>query len=592
MKNLLQSLFILIYMTTPQYLTAQSKIQADSFLRLTKSPIDTVRALAYIELATMMLGEDIQLAKRYIDTAQQGTKNLPEGKTIQKLLAVEGNYLSRIAKYQEAYISHLKSQTIAQRYGDKEALAIQLGNIGGVLMNMRRPEEAVKSFEEAIRLLKELDNKKQLVRVLTNLAGAYFQIPSKAALVDPTLAEALKYGLAIKSRNVPNIYVNKLGLEIDNKQFAQAAIDLQELKKVGTMFQDADALAHVDYFNALLDRENGQPQKAIVSLNLALERFKKIGNFIRQFEIYQQLVTTQSIIGDYKGALASQKNFQMMSDSMYKVESIKNINELEAKYQNEKKQTQIEQQATELSQRRWIQSGLLVGLAVLGFLTFLLFQQNKKMSKANDKIKRQATQLEIMMRELHHRTKNNMQVVSSLLSLQTVRLEDHSEAADAMRSGQSRVEAMSLIHQRLYQNADVATVNIQEFTKDLVGKLAFVFGQPPSVLSTKITIQKPEINVDMAMPLGLILNELLTNSFKYAFAKNDNPLLTIDLQEQYGQLRLHYADNGTGLPPQYRIENSDSFGMQLIVSLAQQVDATYKYWNDAGFHFELSIPAT
>jgi two-component sensor histidine kinase len=271
---------------------------------------------------------------------------------------------------------------------------------------------------------------------------------------------------------------------------------------------------------------------------------------------------------------------------------LKNINELEAKYQNEKKQTQIEQQTTELSQRRRIQWGLLAGLVVLGGLSFLLFRQNKRANRDKNKIKRQATQLETMMRELHHRTKNNMQVVSSLLSLQTSRLEDHSEAADALRSGQARVEAMSLIHQRLYQNADVATVDIQAFTKDLVEKLAFAFGQDPSVLMSKITIQKPILHVDTAMPLGLILNELLTNSFKYAFAKNDNPLLTIDLQEQNGQLRLLYTDNGTGLPPQYRIENSDSFGMQLIVSLAQQVDATYKYWNDAGFHFELSIPAT
>ena len=484
----------------------------------------------------------------------------------------------------------MKSQTIAEKLGDKEAIAVQLGNIGGVLMNMRRPEEAVKSFEKAIALLKEQNNKARLVKILTNLAGAYFQIPSKTALVDPTLAEALKYGLEIKSRSVLNIYINKLGLAMDNKQFAKAAIDIQELKKARMQFDDADALAHVDYFNALLDRENGKPREAIVSLNLALERFKKIGNFIRQFETYQQLVTTQSMIGDYKGALMSQQNYQMMSDSMYKVESLKNINELEAKYQNEKKQAKIDVQTNELAQRRRIQWGLLAGLTLLGGLSFLLFQQNKKTNKANEKIKRQAMQLETMMRELHHRTKNNMQVVSSLLSLQTSQLADSSEAAEAMRSGQARVEAMSLIHQRLYQNADVSTVNIQEFTKDLVEKLAFAFGQNPSVFSSKITVQQPEINVDTAMPLGLILNELLTNSFKYAFAKHEKPALTIDLQERKGTLTLHYADNSAGLPPQYSIENSDSFGLQLIVSLAQQLDGTYKYWNADGFHFELSVP--
>lgn len=587
MKKLLFLVSILWFLTPPQYVAAQSKIQADSFLRLTKSPIDTVRALAYIELATMMLGQDIQLAKRYLDTAQEYTKHLPEGYIIQKRLAVEGNYLSRIANYQEAYTRHLQSQNIAEKYGDKEAVAVQLGNVGGVLMNMRRPEEAVKSFEKSIQLLKELDNKKQLVRILTNLAGAYFQIPSKAALVDPTLAEALKYGLAIKSRSVLNIYINKLGLAIDNKQFAQAAIDVQELKKVGTLFEDADALAHVDYFNALLDRENGQPRKAILSLNLALERFKKIGNFIRQFEIYQQLVTTQAMIGDYKGALASQKNFQMMSDSMYKVESLKNINELEAKYQNEAKQTQIEQQTTEIKQKQRTQWGLLAGLIILSSLVFLLYKQNEKTKKAKNKIKRQAVQLETMMRELHHRTKNNMQVVSSLLSLQTERLENSSEAAKAMRSGHARVEAMSLIHQRLYQNADVSIVNVREFTKDLVEKLSFAFGQDPSL---SLTTQESDLNVDTAMPLGLILNELLTNSFKYAFNKHNAPALHIDLQTSKGALTLHYADNGTGLPPQYQLEKSDSFGMQLIISLVQQLDGKYKYWNDGGFHFELTIP--
>jgi two-component sensor histidine kinase len=192
------------------------------------------------------------------------------------------------------------------------------------------------------------------------------------------------------------------------------------------------------------------------------------------------------------------------------------------------------------------------------------------------------------MKELHHRVKNNLAIVSSLLSMQSNRLEDKN-AAKAVREGQMRVQAMSLIHQRLYKTDDVSTVNIKDYFTELAESLMQAYGYSSDDFELTIEVKNPALDVDLAIPLGLIVNELITNSFKYAYEGIERPSLSIYLKNDK-DITLKIQDNGIGIDEKLVSQKSNSFGQKLIKGLSKQLKGTYKFENNHGTYFELNIP--
>lgn len=178
--------------------------------------------------------------------------------------------------------------------------------------------------------------------------------------------------------------------------------------------------------------------------------------------------------------------------------------------------------------------------------------------------------------------------MSSLLSMQSNRLEDKN-AAKAVREGQMRVQAMSLIHQRLYKTDDVSTVNIKEYFSELTESLMQAYGRTSDDFELNIEVENPNLDVDLAIPLGLIVNELMTNSFKYAYEGIEHPCLNIYLKNDK-DITLKIQDNGIGIDENLVGQKSNSFGQKLIKGLSKQLKGTYKFENNQGTHFELNIP--
>lgn len=211
---------------------------------------------------------------------------------------------------------------------------------------------------------------------------------------------------------------------------------------------------------------------------------------------------------------------------------------------------------------------------------------------AQDKarIEHQAQQLRLVMKELHHRVKNNLSIVSSLLNLQSGRLTDQ-QAIKAFQEGQQRIEVMSLIHQRLYKTDQIATIDmgpyIQELTLSLIQAYGFSNNQITFRFQSDSTYDQVEL--DLAIPIALILNELLTNSFKYAYEQTPHPLLEIRLKNEDG-LVLEVRDNGPGLDLAQWNRRGGSFGKRLIGGLCDQLGGTYAMENRQGTFFRLHIP--
>src|SRR6056297_2485169 len=178
-----------------------------------------------------------------------------------------------------------------------------------------------------------------------------------------------------------------------------------------------------------------------------------------------------------------------------------------------------------------------------------------------------------LLKEIHHRVKNNLQMVSSLLSLQTKNTRSKA-AIVALEEGKSRVKAMALIHQKLYQNEDLSVIEMQGYIESLINSVQSVYKKGGHNITITIDAEGTELDIDRAIPFGLILNELVSNSFKYAFPENDdNGKIYIHLRKNGDQGYFEYTDNGIGLPEDTDERSHSSMGIRLINRLVNQLQS-------------------
>ena len=259
------------------------------------------------------------------------------------------------------------------------------------------------------------------------------------------------------------------------------------------------------------------------------------------------------------------------------------VAELNKKYETEKKEAQITILNSENSWKSKMLWGLGIGLllAIAAFATIL--SQFRRLKIANGIIQNQANKLGVLIKELHHRVKNNLQVVSSLLSIQSDEIKDEA-ARKSINEGKLRVDAMSIIHQRLYMEDDLTELNLQEYVEDLIQHLAYSYGYESGDFKLHLSINPVLYNVDNALPIGLMLNEVLTNAFKYAFPNNPDPTLWVTITNNNG-LNVAVKDNGKHQPT--ATPQGTGFGTKLIESLSYQLQAKTESKFDNGFSFIL-----
>jgi two-component sensor histidine kinase len=191
---------------------------------------------------------------------------------------------------------------------------------------------------------------------------------------------------------------------------------------------------------------------------------------------------------------------------------------------------------------------------------------------------------DVLMKEIHHRVKNNLQVISGLLELQSKAVNDEA-AKDALMEGRNRVISIALIHQNLYQFENLSGIELSRFVNDLCRQVEGIYKRKNKIIMN-IGVPVLYLDIDSAVPLGLIMNELLSNSFKYAF--NNGIAGEIDLEIHTvadGKYELLYADNGPGLPTDFDLTQATTLGMQLVNDLSRQIGGKvkYEYKNGASF---------
>ena len=217
-------------------------------------------------------------------------------------------------------------------------------------------------------------------------------------------------------------------------------------------------------------------------------------------------------------------------------------------------------------------------------------ERTKELTQTNHKLAGLLDEKELLLKEVHHRVKNNLQVISSLLNLQADYIKDPA-ALQIFTESRNRVRSMALIHEKLYQSHDLARIDFADYIRSLTSSLLAGYAQKSSQVRISVEIEQMMLGVDAAVPCGLIVNELVTNCFKYAFTNGRPGQIQIAMVRQPGeQLRLSVADDGVGFPKDVDFRNTESLGMQIITTLSEQLEGTVQMSNTAGTEFAICFP--
>ncbi len=212
------------------------------------------------------------------------------------------------------------------------------------------------------------------------------------------------------------------------------------------------------------------------------------------------------------------------------------------------------------------------------------------LKQVENTLKASLKEKESLLKEIHHRVKNNLMVVSSILSLQSGTIRDQ-KVRDLIEECRRRIQVMSLIHNKLYRSANLAHIGFREYTEDLLGDIASSYGDRAGNIALVTDVGDISFDIETAIPLGLIMNELVSNAMKHAFPAERKGTITVNLNEQEGSFRLTVGDDGAGFPEDLDFTATESLGMQLVVSLVEQLDGTIELITDNGTEFRVTFGA-
>ena len=240
---------------------------------------------------------------------------------------------------------------------------------------------------------------------------------------------------------------------------------------------------------------------------------------------------------------------------------------------------------------KWISSTLTPIFDDAQHLRKLLFVDTDitESKKMENQIVASLKEKDLLLKEIHHRVKNNLQIIISLLNLQSGYIKDE-ETLKAVREGQNRVRSMALVHEKFYQSDELGEIDFKEYSEKLCHFLKQSYSSQDAPISISVEAEGIGFDMDTAMPCGLLITEIVSNSLKYAFPHHREGKISVEFKKvPEKKVQMTISDNGIGLPPGFDIAKSESLGMQLIIALTSQLDGELKYTHENGTTFSVTF---
>ncbi len=469
----------------------------------------------------------------------------------------------KLKAYKDAIIYYNRSLKIKEKINDQVGMSITLNNLGGLYETIGKLDSAIYFHKKSLAIKQQLGDQLGICASYNNLGIAYYHLKDYAQARDFQLQA---YQIAQQTKNKSDL--------------ARTAVDL------GRVYLKLEQIALAERY-----------------LREALTLSEQVGERENILKVYQSLYELYKIRKDAR-ALHFYERYVALNDSLRNDEQTRAITRLELQYKFDKEKEilaleRAQQEAllnSQLQRQRIIRNVSLGGLGAGLVILLLLWRSYRQKQKSNrqleiqkNKIQRALEDRETLLREIHHRVKNNLQIISSLLSLQSRQIEDP-KAQEAIQEGRNRVNSIALIHKNLYQDEDLVGVDAAEYIDKLTDSLINSYNINPQHIIIKKDIDALKLDVDTIIPLGLIINELISNSLKYAFTNDQQGELNMVLKKEDKGLRLSISDNGKGLPSNFDIENLKSLGFRLVKAFTQKLEGALSVRSDHGTSVEILIP--
>jgi two-component sensor histidine kinase/tetratricopeptide (TPR) repeat protein len=551
--------------------------------------------------------------------------NSIEYKQVQGIYCLMGFIYTRLREYRRALDKELLALKTAESAGDSSMQLCQIYNYLGEIQNaLAQKEKAVYYYDKALNVAKKHRDIFAIYLASVNIANVW------AALNKP--GKALELMKSISSQyekpndknldyNIARCYIGSYCLL---RQFEKARPYANQLLYMINNLKMSDNANISNYTVAIrFFISAGEDHEARKYLGKHRELAKKLKDFyyLAANEKLQFMLDTS--LHDFEAATAHLVAFNRLNDSLSVEIKSRQIEELQVQFETEKKEKDIlvkdqniqlltkqsQLQQSTIKNDLFIRNAMIMGAGLLLLVLILVYSRYVLKQKSNRQLQQQQQQInqqnlslqtmvkeqnklidekEWLIKEIHHRVKNNLQIVMSLLNSQSAYI-DNEPALTAIHDSQHRVHAMSLIHQKLYGSENLSSIDMSVYIRELVSYLADSFNTGQGI-RFEYHIEPLELDVSQAVPLGLILNEAITNSIKYAFPDGRTGVISISLSTAapYHYL-LSISDNGIGMPSHFQNKKSGSLGMSLMAGLSEDLNGSFSFENDNGTAIKVSF---
>lgn len=421
--------------------------------------------------------------------------------------------------------------------------------------------------------------------ILEGKLQEYIDVCKKSLLLENQLQHTSSYYFST-IENLINAYVYKRGHNDEVIELINILYE-EEDRRIHTYSLYAQLIASLDK-NSSLKKQILQ-KFDVTNVKDLVAKFRDLGKDLNSNDTYSLLNFSSYALSahGYKDLALSYKDLALQTiKKTYSKELSESLANFKTDIAIKEKQKEVELEK--------VKTKLYAIIAILAFVLFIITllvlrkikKQSKELKEKNLLIEKTLHEKELLVKEVHHRVKNNFQIVSSLLELQTKGIEDE-RALELAHEGQNRVKSMALIHQKLYQN-ESGLIDFDEYIRVLIKELSSMYASTNANVKTSIISKNVMFDVDTAIPLGLIINEIITNSYKYAFKNDKENSLSISLEKENNKdYKLVIEDNGPGLSKEINVKRAKSLGLRLVNRLVKQLHGTLKQTNSKGAKFEI-----